>query len=279
MPKSRIPCGVCGVTGVNLRGTLGPGRCSHCRLRSGPRTCIDCGAVCTGALRCRSCDNASRIIRSPDDHRVLRRQRERDAPGLSRRQREQLLAKWRLSRRICAYCDELATTIDHVVPLVRGGTNYEGNLIPACKSCNSRKTHLTLIEWRTGKRLPPMAKPLPWAHSAPKAIRTIVGQQDAFKTCPECSALHVERGSLCSDECQRAKWRRDSRSRYAPKQKRDTKLVAFLRASGPMSKSAVVAALGTDARTIRRDFTRLVAAGIAQRHELDGRSVWSLIGG
>lgn len=40
----------------------------------------------------------------------------------------------------CIYCgtpDEL--TIDHVVPIVRGGTNDPRNLRPACMKCNRRK--------------------------------------------------------------------------------------------------------------------------------------------
>jgi 5-methylcytosine-specific restriction endonuclease McrA len=32
-----------------------------------------------------------------------------------------------------------ADTLDHVIPLARGGTNWPANLRPACRSCNSRK--------------------------------------------------------------------------------------------------------------------------------------------
>jgi 5-methylcytosine-specific restriction endonuclease McrA len=50
----------------------------------------------------------------------------------------------------CAYCykpfsaDEL--TIDHMIPLSRGGTNTIDNLVPACRSCNSRKWTKTPLE-------------------------------------------------------------------------------------------------------------------------------------
>ena len=38
-------------------------------------------------------------------------------------------------------------TLDHVVPLVRGGHSNKGNCVPACKECNSKKQHLLPIEW------------------------------------------------------------------------------------------------------------------------------------
>lgn len=49
----------------------------------------------------------------------------------------------------CAYCGERpATSIDHVIPLSRGGRHSIGNILPACGSCNSQKGTLTLSEWR-----------------------------------------------------------------------------------------------------------------------------------
>lgn len=39
-------------------------------------------------------------------------------------------------------------TIDHVVPLVRGGRHAVGNLQPLCHSCNSSKGAKLMIEWR-----------------------------------------------------------------------------------------------------------------------------------
>lgn len=41
---------------------------------------------------------------------------------------------------LCAYCKTAkATSIDHVVPLTKGGSNFIENLLPACIPCNSRK--------------------------------------------------------------------------------------------------------------------------------------------
>ncbi len=39
----------------------------------------------------------------------------------------------------CAYCPNVASTIDHIVPVIKGGPSARGNLLPACRSCNSRK--------------------------------------------------------------------------------------------------------------------------------------------
>jgi 5-methylcytosine-specific restriction endonuclease McrA len=48
------------------------------------------------------------------------------------------------SAEVCAYCGRPPTftdplAVDHVVPLVRGGTNSLDNLVAAHRSCNSRK--------------------------------------------------------------------------------------------------------------------------------------------
>ena len=38
-------------------------------------------------------------------------------------------------------------TMEHVVPIIRGGTTSKGNIVPACKECNSKKKYLLPIEW------------------------------------------------------------------------------------------------------------------------------------
>lgn len=49
----------------------------------------------------------------------------------------------------CAYCGKRAPlTMDHVVPLARGGRHAIGNVTPACERCNKSKGALLLMEWR-----------------------------------------------------------------------------------------------------------------------------------
>lgn len=46
---------------------------------------------------------------------------------------------------------DICLTVDHVVPLVKGGTNYIDNIQPLCVSCNSRK-HSKIIDYRGDKQ-------------------------------------------------------------------------------------------------------------------------------
>lgn len=39
----------------------------------------------------------------------------------------------------CYYCGGLANSVDHIVPLARGGTHDESNLVACCIRCNSSK--------------------------------------------------------------------------------------------------------------------------------------------
>ena len=68
--------------------------------------------------------------------------------------RELRQSRWwqnRLAKGICHWCDgnfsadEL--TMDHIVPIARGGKSTRGNVVPACKECNSRKKYLLPMEW------------------------------------------------------------------------------------------------------------------------------------
>jgi len=59
--------------------------------------------------------------------------------------------KRRTAAGVCHYCGAQvgarALTMDHLVPLARGGRSTKGNLVPACKDCNTRKKHQLAFEW------------------------------------------------------------------------------------------------------------------------------------
>ena len=62
------------------------------------------------------------------------------------------LKQWREKRvllgNVCIYCGEAKPlTRDHKVPIVRGGTHYIENILPACQGCNSRKYTRTATEF------------------------------------------------------------------------------------------------------------------------------------
>lgn len=48
----------------------------------------------------------------------------------------------------CAYCLTAdATSMDHVVPITRGGAHDPENIVPACKSCNCSKNNKSLLRF------------------------------------------------------------------------------------------------------------------------------------
>jgi 5-methylcytosine-specific restriction endonuclease McrA len=48
----------------------------------------------------------------------------------------------------CAYCKQpCSPTMDHVVPIARGGAHEPSNIVPACGPCNSSKCDQLLSEW------------------------------------------------------------------------------------------------------------------------------------
>lgn len=61
---------------------------------------------------------------------------------------EQRLEKFGSLGNVCFYCKEpKPLTVDHNIPLSRGGTDNIDNILPACRSCNSKKNNLTTEEY------------------------------------------------------------------------------------------------------------------------------------
>ena len=59
---------------------------------------------------------------------------------------------WRqqLAKGVCHYCGKQFTpeelTMDHILPVVRGGKSTKSNCVPCCKGCNNDKKYLTPAE-------------------------------------------------------------------------------------------------------------------------------------
>ncbi|MBO4344469.1 MAG: HNH endonuclease [Victivallales bacterium] len=59
-----------------------------------------------------------------------------------------------LAKGKCHYCggrfkpSEL--TMDHIVPIIRGGFTRKSNVVTCCKACNSRKKYLLPVEMNAG---------------------------------------------------------------------------------------------------------------------------------
>lgn len=51
---------------------------------------------------------------------------------------------------LCHYCGNKFApndlTMDHIVPIARGGKSTKGNVVPSCKACNQKKRLSTPVE-------------------------------------------------------------------------------------------------------------------------------------
>jgi len=53
---------------------------------------------------------------------------------------------------ICYYCRKKfkasELTLDHIIPIIRGGRSVKENMVPCCKECNNKKRYLLPMEWK-----------------------------------------------------------------------------------------------------------------------------------
>ncbi|QTA82688.1 HNH endonuclease domain-containing protein [Desulfonema limicola] len=68
--------------------------------------------------------------------------------------RELRTSQWwkrRCAKAVCYYCKKNIhprdLTMDHIVPVSRGGKTSKGNVVQCCKECNNNKKQLLPIEW------------------------------------------------------------------------------------------------------------------------------------
>jgi len=81
-----------------------------------------------------------------DDEDHLRREKEK-----ARQLRQSQWWKRQRAKGVCYYCGRRFAarelTMDHIVPLARGGKTTKGNVVPCCKECNTRKKMQLPMEW------------------------------------------------------------------------------------------------------------------------------------
>jgi 5-methylcytosine-specific restriction endonuclease McrA len=97
--------------------------------------------------------NAEWRVRNPGYHNVYRAEHREMCLAKEHRRRAlkrgnggthtaaDISSQFTRQKGLCFYCHEklLAYHVDHVMPLVRGGSNGPENLVIACPSCNMRK--------------------------------------------------------------------------------------------------------------------------------------------
>ena len=77
-------------------------------------------------------------------------ERFRKEKAKGRKLRQSLWWKERITKGVCHYCggkfDPISLTMDHIVPIARGGKSAKGNVVPSCKKCNTNKRYYTPAE-------------------------------------------------------------------------------------------------------------------------------------
>ena len=81
------------------------------------------------------------------DSQHIKKEREK-----ARRLRASLWWKNKLAQGQCYLCKKQfpkkELTMEHLIPLARGGRSIKNNLVVCCKTCNSQKKHKTIVEQR-----------------------------------------------------------------------------------------------------------------------------------
>jgi 5-methylcytosine-specific restriction endonuclease McrA len=100
--------------------------------------------------------NKERIAKVTRNYHVLHREGARDAAH-RRRSIQMNNGKFKIYKKElfkiynspCFYCGSLdKITIDHIIPISRGGSHSIGNIVPACSFCNGSKNSKFIVEWK-----------------------------------------------------------------------------------------------------------------------------------
>lgn len=86
------------------------------------------------------------IFYAPQDPKFIKKEREKA--------RELKKSAWwnqKIQAGVCYYCENRFSkddlTMDHKVPLAKGGTSSKNNIVCCCKVCNSKKQSQTSVDF------------------------------------------------------------------------------------------------------------------------------------
>lgn len=98
---------------------------------------------------------AVRELHRTNNHRRRARVAGAAAPGVSAEQWARICARFSRNGKVfCAYCKRVGpVTVEHVVPIARGGPDAPSNVRPACKRCNCSKRDRLISEWHLAPKL------------------------------------------------------------------------------------------------------------------------------
>ena len=83
---------------------------------------------------------------TPTDEVFLKKERDK-----ARKLRKTQWWKRKCALGVCHYCKNnflpKELTMDHIIPIARGGKSQKFNVVPCCKECNTKKKQLLPFEW------------------------------------------------------------------------------------------------------------------------------------
>lgn len=170
-------------------------------------------------------------VSDQSNSRVQKYREKRKAAGLPQQQWFNQTTKSEIMKKnggSCVYCHTTENiTVDHMVPLQRGGTDEIDNLQPACRSCNADKRNMTHDEYMAWDGRVTLQKrrqskdteedtdtevsksPLPpegASDDMPKHVKPVSDWSKAFSAEPEHETVRIEAGAVVLVNGTRAEW-------------------------------------------------------------------------